>query len=222
MSTRCFVLTLGVCSAVLAGCATDAQRRAQSLRSQIGAVMSTSRKCTDAVNAEPKYAPRFVHVPRPGASPTMEQLADTSYATPSEILLEEAHHDAILPCRDAAVAQLGNADNRFALVLSSAFNDSDAIILSLVQKKLTWGDANRQNQQLVLATGQKLRSVGGEIDSELQQENEAELAHRAQVAQAISQALGAAAQAAEAAQAARPIVTTCSGSANYASCVTRQ
>jgi hypothetical protein len=52
------------------------------------------------------------------------------------------------------------------------------------------------------------------------------LAHRAQVANAIGQALGAAAQAAvvaaAAAQAARPVVTTCSGGPYYASCVTRQ
>jgi hypothetical protein len=125
----------------------------------------------------------------------------------------------MLPCRSNAVAQLENVDGRAANLISQAYNDSDSIVLSLVQKKITWGEANQQTERLKIAVAQQLRTLGKTIDSELAEENAAELAHRAQVAGALSQALTAAA---EAVQASRPVVTTCSGGPNYATCLTHQ
>jgi hypothetical protein len=221
MNNRWLCFAIAASLAALSGCATNAQRRAQGMRSSLTAIGAAATKCISTINAEPRFAPLWVRAPRPPASPTMEQLADSSYATPDEVILEEAHHDAILPCRDTALAQLDSVDSRVGLLFGKTANDADSIVLSLVQRKITWGESNQRLQQLVQASQQELRNVGIQIDGELAEQNAAELAHRAEVAQAIGQALSAAAQAAEAAQAARPIVTTCNGGTGYATCVTR-
>ncbi len=221
MNNRWLCFAMAASLVALAGCATNAQRRAQSMRSSLTAIGAAASKCIGAVNAEPKFSPLWVRTPIPPSSPTMEQLADSSYATANEVTLVDAYHDAILPCRDTILAQLDSVDSRVGLLFGRTFNDEDSIVLSLVQRKITWGESNQKLQQLVQAGRQELRNVGSQIDGELAEQNAAELAHRAEVAQAIGQALSAAAQAAQAAQAARPIVTTCSGGTGYATCVTR-
>ncbi len=156
----------------------------------------------------------------------MAQLADGNYATASEVVLLENHRDALLPCRTAMLNALAGIDARLTNTFSDVSNSNDMLVLAVAQGKLTWGVANQQLQDLRRSGAKALLADIHQIDAELQQENAAELAHRAQVANAIGQALGAAAQAAvvaaAAAQAARPVVTTCSGGPYYASCVTRQ
>ena len=151
MSNRWLCLIIAS-TTLVSGCATDAQRRAQGMRSSWQAIGAATAKCIVAVNADPRFSPLWVHTPKPPASPTIEQLADESLANPSDILLEEAHHDAILPCRDNALAQLESVDSRVALAFSNAYNEGDSITLALVQRRITWGEANRQVQQLTLAT----------------------------------------------------------------------
>ncbi len=226
MRSRHRYMPFCIVTTMLAGCATDAQRRAQGMRATARATFMQAAKCMAPVNADPKYVPLWVHTPKPPSAPSMAQLADGNYATASEVVLLENHRDALLPCRTAMLNALAGIDARLTNTFSDVSNSNDMLVLAVAQGKLTWGVANQQLQDLRRSGAKALLADIHQIDAELQQENAAELAHRAQVANAIGQALGAAAQAAvvaaAAAQAARPVVTTCSGGPYYASCVTRQ
>jgi hypothetical protein len=218
MPTPRAVAILLITSVLLSGCATNAQRREGEIRAGLITAVNSAKQCIASVNDNPKFYPLWRHAPKPPASPTIEQLADPSLLTADDIVLESAHHDAILPCRDALATQLGNIDGRLQTPFADFYNETDEIILALVQNKISWGEGNRQITALQTKFQAKLHEAASQMDAELAQQNAAELERRAEIAQAITTGLAAAAQAAEEA---RPVTTTCRTGFNYASCTTR-
>jgi hypothetical protein len=216
----------------LLGCATEAQRRATTMRSEIIAAAKEAKSCILALNAKPEYGPLWVHTPIPPAEPTIDQLADGTYPSTSEIALIKMRHDEVAPCQQRVMDRLESVDGRIAAAFFDEFNERDQVTLDLMQHKKTWGQANQAAQVLKAAAKRKLILAAREIDGQLRDQNEAEIEQRREVAQRIAQGFAAAVQVAatvaeaaevarETRQASRPVVTTCNQTLFNTTCVSQ-
>lgn len=216
----------------LCSCATDAQRNARAMRAEVISVVRDGVSCALAANASPDLVPLWHHIPRPPAAPSLDQLGDASYATPTDIQLIKIWHDRITPCRERAIQSLSGIDGRMSNVISDITITGDQIELGLAQGRLTWGEANRQIQTNRVSAQRQMLSVINQINGEFIEQDAAERDRRAEVMSEIGQGLAAAAQAAatvavtaeaiqEERRASRPVVTTCNQILFNTTCVSQ-
>lgn len=64
--------------------------------------------------------------------------------------------------------------------MSEELASSDSITMQLVKRRITWGEAAREKQDMTVMYRQKLLQAGQQINSQLAAANQAELQQRAQ------------------------------------------
>ena len=85
----------------------------------------------------------------PGSSPSQAQLADPTVATPQEAkLVLSFHQKYIVPCRQDGLARTSTIGPQPAAIAIEGFATADALILKLVEGKMTWGEYNSKIQVL--------------------------------------------------------------------------
>jgi hypothetical protein len=85
----------------------------------------------------------------PGSSPSQAQLADPTLATPQEArLVLSFHQKYIVACRQAGLARTSAIGPRPVAIVIEGFATADALILKLVEGKMTWGEYNSKIQVL--------------------------------------------------------------------------
>lgn len=171
-----------------AGCATAAQQKAQQIQAVSQLASAEFKQCVYRVRDKPEYALLIPHsVDLSTGQPTMQQLIDETVPTAEEAKLLIARHDDALPCRKRFVDQLSTTVPAFADIMLMEMANADAIAALLVQRKITWAEATRQEQKLAGDARSKLLSAGREIDIQLGAEHQVELARRQAASNALMQ-----------------------------------
>jgi hypothetical protein len=171
------------CSSVallLSGCAaTEAKRTAQSAVAGVKSAVDEFKNCRSLILHKPEYSDVSLHLSSAETSQvTMEQLADKSIPT-----LEEAKSLALL-YDDTSVCRsdMRSAISSYMPDLLPLFTESDNlntnITLSLVQRKMTWGQAAQAREAARAEFQQKLSLANEQYLTELRAENQEELAQR--------------------------------------------
>jgi hypothetical protein len=96
---RAFLLAL----LLLTSCATAAQRQFEAISSGNTAINVQLNACIQAVYDEPASAPIRAHLSTFASDLTLQQLADQSLATPSEVAAILAQHPKLAACRKTAL-----------------------------------------------------------------------------------------------------------------------
>ena len=174
---------------VLTGCATAAQRQSKTMDNVVHQAGTGLHACVAEVYHNPDYEVIMPHVPLNMASPTMAQLADDTRPTKDDGQLLIKFHDDILPCRQAYLQKIQNVVPGIAQVMSEGWVETDKIMMKLVKRKITWGEATQQTQQVTLEVQKNIHQAGQQIDSALAASHQAELAQRQARQQAIANAL---------------------------------
>jgi len=167
-----------IVAAMLASCATPAQRQYKATSEAWKAGLNQSNQCSNTLIFNPAYAPLAVKMSLVGKTPTLEQEADQTYASPQEATLLLDWHRNHQACRDIL---LGVAQQQVAFMvqpLSEGYAAYDRIYLTLVQQKITWGEANRELVAARLAENAQIQQAGKSFDAEMNEENRYELAQR--------------------------------------------
>jgi len=203
---------------VLAGCATQAQRQAQTIATNTRATVAQLEACVLAIYNSPEAEPLRPHLPFKVQEATLQQMTDTSKATDEQVNAIFALHPKLQACRQVELQNLATATPSVVPILVSAFNKDDESLIDLIQRKVTWGDFIRQLKSISLEAQRELTDEGQRIKSNLQRSHEAELAQR----QAAANALAQFAQTQALINSMnRPVMTNCTGVGNTVNCVTR-
>jgi hypothetical protein len=159
-----------------------------------------------------------IFMPVKSSDLTLQQLSDTSVATPDEIQAIYVIHPRMQECRKALLAATAQTEPSLVPIIITTYNKNEDDLLSITERKMTWGEyAHRirdRNTELQTA----LQAEDHRVVSGLQQEHQAEIAQR----QRAAEALAAWAQTQEMINAAnRPVITNCTGFGSTVNCISR-
>jgi len=206
-----FVLLLG-------GCATQAQRQFQAIKSGNTANAAQLKECGTAVYNSADFAPLRSHLPASVADATLQQLADASLASPEEVRAIYAIHPQMQQCRKTFLTNLAQTEPSLVPIFTTSFNKADDDLGAVTQRKLSWGDYLHRARDRSTQLQAQIQTEDRRVVGELKEEHNAEIAQR----QRAAEALAAWAQTQELINAAnRPVITNCSSFGNTVNCMSR-
>jgi hypothetical protein len=118
---------------------------------RIKAVISELRSCLSAVRSKPAYSTLLPHLRDYtfDSRYTMTQLEDSRTPSPVEAELLKAYIDESAHCKDTWLAGVDQILPESASIRRRLVADTQAILLQLVTRRLTWGAAAQREQQLL-------------------------------------------------------------------------
>jgi hypothetical protein len=127
---------------------------------QLIAVRNERIACVEQVRSEPDYTPLLPHFSdlRTGKF-TMQQLADERTPTPEEGRLMASFVDAASPCITRAIEAMSQIVPAIGPILIRNRSATEGIMVQLVQRKLTWGEAAQQQTQVQDDANAKMREA---------------------------------------------------------------
>ena len=184
---RLIVVFLCVC-VLMCSCQTAAHRQSISMKEGTQTAQQKVKDCMSKIAANPAYKSFAQHMPLGGTVyPTLTQLADDNLPTAEDVKVIIALHNDMAPCRERLIEDAMNVNPGFIPTMLQFYNGSDLIMVSLMQRKITWGEANKKRSALINDFMAKMQVVGSQIDRELAASNQAELAQRQAALNALSQ-----------------------------------
>lgn len=147
---RAFVATATLLA--LCGCATpDFEARHPGAQQGSPRAREATGSCLQQMLASPEIQALKSKFPplEPGSLPSQAQLADPTLATPQEAkLVLSFHQKYIVPCRQEGLVRTSTIGPQPVAIVVEGFATADALILKLVEGKMTWGEYNRTIQVL--------------------------------------------------------------------------
>jgi hypothetical protein len=203
---------------LLSGCATQAQREFQAIRTANQEIVAQAKACGLAVCNSAEFAPLRPHIPCTISDVTLEQLSDTSLASPEEIRAIFVSHPRSQECRKTALTALAQTEPSVVPILTASYNENEDDLLALIHRRMTWGEYVHRLRDRAMETQSAVRAEEGQIVGELRRENEAELEQR----QRAAAALASWAQTQQLINAAnRPVITNCNAFSNMVNCISQ-
>lgn len=172
------ILLIVVISASVVGCATSAQRQALAIRGNTTSAVQNYKACVLALYNLPEMAALRHDLPFNVNNATLEQLSNPDYASDTEIKVIFALYPKLQNCRKRFVAQIALTTPTIASIFLEEYTKSDEDLISLTQKRLTWGDFLRRGKEREAEASVMISTEARRIQGGLEQENEAELARR--------------------------------------------
>lgn len=173
---------------LIASCQTMAQRQAISIRENTLEANQKARACVHAIEVNPSYQSIAQHIPLNGnVEPTLAQLADKGVPSKKDIQIIIAVHNDLSVCRERAIEDYMKATPSIIPTLVQAFHASDLVTVDLIQRKITWGKANKKLLALKDKFRAKLQDAFNQIDRNLTASHRAELEQRQRAIDALSQ-----------------------------------
>jgi hypothetical protein len=204
--------------ALLSGCATQAQQQFQAMRTGDQEIGAQLKACSTAVYNSAEFAPLRSHFPSSISDVTLEELSDTSLASPDEIHAILVSHPRLQQCRKTALMALAQVEPALVPILTKSYNENEDDLLALIQRKMTLGEYVRRLRARTTETQVAIRAEDRQVLGELKQEHQAEIEQRQRAAEAVASW----AQTQELINAAnRPVITNCNAFSNMINCVSR-
>lgn len=119
--------------------------------------------CQQQLLASPEYQALKSKLPPfgPGSLPSQARQADPTMATPEEAkLVLSFHQKYVVLCRQEALPRSSAMGPQVVVVLVESFARSDASYLKLVERKMSWGEYNREVHALRVDTRARLAAAG--------------------------------------------------------------
>jgi hypothetical protein len=129
---------------------THAKAIISEFSTRIKQVVDATLICSSKVETNPAYAGIAKHIPLNGnVSPTFAQLADDSMPSEEDSKNLVAYHNEMEPCRRLPTDnELMKTIPGFMPILLQTHYETDLVIVDLVQRKITWSEANRRRMTL--------------------------------------------------------------------------
>lgn len=125
--------------------------------SQLKTAKAQVATCIAAVRNRPEYAPLLPHYTGLASGQlSMKQLTDEGTPSPTEAKLIAAYMDDIAPCFAEFVGAVARLSPQAGQVLMAMKSSVDNVNVSLIERKLTWGEA-----------AQRVKKIGEDTDVQL-------------------------------------------------------
>jgi hypothetical protein len=208
---------LTIC-ALLAGCATAAQRQYQAMVSNDRSAVQDLQACAAAVYNSPEFTPLRRHVPYKATDATLEQLSDNSFASDEEVRIILAVHPELQSCRKQAFDRIAQSTPTLVPIMLGVVTKGEDSLIDLIPKKQSWGAHVRQVRDTTIEGSAELQAEARRIVAGLQQSHEAEIAERQRATEALAQW----AQTQQVINAInRPVITNCNAFGSMVNCFSR-
>ena len=182
-------LTAVMLALLAGGCATNAERQAQSMGNTALQMKERMHQCLEPITSDPNYEDVLKHTSLTGDF-TFEQLSDNSIPTPKQAKLISEIHTKLLECRKEAIAYLGKLSPQVQQRFDAAYSKGDEISLALYQRKISWGEAARLKKTLIDDAKSGFRTDITAVINQLNAQHNAEIQERKDTAAKV--AVGAA------------------------------
>jgi hypothetical protein len=203
---------------LLSGCATQAQRQFEAIKTGKQAIGAQFNMCREAIYNSPEFSSLRIHLPLDSTGTTLQQLSDQSLAMPTEVQTILSVYPKFKECLQAVLNGVAQTEPSVAPILTAAYTKYEDDVLALAQRKISWGDFVRRGRDRSIETQAATQAAEQQIVSGLQREHHAEIEERRRAAEALAEW----AQTQQIINAAnRPVVTNCNASANLVSCVSQ-
>ena len=172
---------------LVSGCQTGAQKQYATITADLATTKNNFEACVRSISDRDQYAPVFTHLPKVGR-PSLEQLADQSKISDADKVTFLGMQNELQTCRQMRLEGFGKVYPEAGSVLATTYAEGDNLRVSLIQKRISWGDYVSKINELNIRSQGDLRGAGQHMISELNQEHQAELNRRAAIASAIGAA----------------------------------
>jgi hypothetical protein len=187
-------------------------------------VSEKANACIATITSNSAYQPILQHTPLDARiNPTLIQLADRGFATEDEIPVIITIHNEMASCREQLIETAMPVLP--GIIPIFVYHESDITVVDLMEKKITWGDYNKQKVRLRDDTMEKARLALTQLQRDLEASHNAEILQRQVALAALSdwavqqQALAQRQQLINSLN--RPVVTSCSSAGAFVRCVSR-
>lgn len=151
-----FYFFLALITAVLSACQSTQDN---SQMQQFQARMGNANGYYEELNDREEFNPIFKHLIVGKAPPRVQQIADTTKPTAeeTELLMKWSSKKSV--CRKPLNNAWGIAGPAYQGVQHESQSKYDAVLVKLIQRKITWGDANKENQEISLTAYNKANQL---------------------------------------------------------------
>jgi hypothetical protein len=102
---------------------------------------AVSLSCISAARSQPKYQRIIGHLGDPAVGRyTFTQMANQDFPTAEESALGANYQDDVQPCRQALVDRICSLSAAAGLKVKAQVDASIALVVLLIQRKISWGD----------------------------------------------------------------------------------
>jgi hypothetical protein len=177
----------------VAGCSTGAQREATRMQTVAAELQAKNDACFQHIADNPDYAALKLKTPLDVPPQYLLQMMnDQTSPNKKEISLLYRVNGDMQGCRKIALDGVSKMHPLILTTLVEFYSNSDKLWGQATAGRLTWGQFNQSRKDLRAQVQQKMMQADAQIRSELQSQNQAELAQRQQAAAALGAGLKAA------------------------------
>lgn len=115
--------------------------------------------CMQRIAQNPANREVAIHLPLDGQDPTPAQLADGAPPTAAEAEALRGIHQDVIACREKTLASFAAISPEAIPVAKDAYRKSDEVMDQLINRKISWGEANRQKSALRASLTAKLQAI---------------------------------------------------------------
>ena len=193
LNMRCILSLIAACAVALsvAGCSTGAQQEATHLKSVAGEYKAESDACNQKIADNPEYSPLKSKTVVDGAQQfTLQMLNDKTSPNKRDISLLNRLYGDYQECRKFFMESVSQTLPLSVNAFVELSSDTDKLWVQATAGRLTWSQFNQGRKDLVTRKQEELNQATAQVNSQLQQANQAELAQRRQAVSAGLQSIG--------------------------------
>jgi type III secretory pathway component EscV len=212
------IILLVFSTQLIAACATQAQRQAESIEQTFSSAIAEGQSCYSAIFSDTAFSPLSGYIIPDISAASMHLLAKKEKATSKQVQAIFALHPKYQKCRKAFSDTLGSSVPTVAMILVNSWIEEDQLILDLVERKVTWGAYTHKMQQLGRSLSASLQTEWQSIATYLAEADAAERQQRQEALAAFANAMERYSQQQQRID--KIITTNCSRVGNYVNCMT--
>jgi len=186
-------LALGILALALGGCATAAEQEMTRMKDTSERSIAASGSCWSRARARAQdgYAALSNKLTlKYDVPPTLTQRSDTTRPTPEDRqILSDLHRDWLTPCRKAMIDGSVTILPALHRTMLRYAEREDAVYATLVQGRMTWGEANTQLAAIRLETTNAMHDTASQAAQELQRQHAHEIERRREAMVALGNAM---------------------------------
>lgn len=186
--TLAFSISIILALILITGCQTAAIKKAKWIHSNMQASTQQNKACIDNVTNNPAYGNLFSHLPRPKDITPMH-MADTSRPTKEDVKNIIAIYNEDSQCRKEAIEDVSRIVPSLVPILVDAYRAYDLVTADLIERKISWGEANKRRSDVHSEAMKNLRAGMSRVVEELKMAHSAEISNRRAVINATADSL---------------------------------
>lgn len=181
-------IPLFITTMALVGCATNAENQYESINKGLTDINAQVEQCFAGIDNNSSYNIIRNYLPISNSGETIEMLSNQKIPTQQESKVLTSLANDMKKCRNIRTSGQYKISNALGSISQENSDRKDALYVSLIQRKITWGEGVKQLKQINSDSAQKEAIAFANIQGGLQNQHNAEIAQRQRAAMVMQNA----------------------------------